>query len=289
MNTVTPTPTPASRRTLSFQRVWVLTRKEFLEFRRDLTNFIPILLLPVVFGIIFPALAIFAVSKPEFSHKLDELFALIKNLTTALNIAGGDTRAAALGTLFDVMVQPLFLLIPLLVSVVAAAMSFAGEKENKTLEGLLYTPLTNIELLLGKLLAAFLPAVAVGWLSVALFVGVTQTLSQLLLGVTILSLGRWILLALLLLPLVVMLAMIAVVFISQRAETIKSASSMSSILVFPLIALVVSQITGVFVFGYTAMWIVAGVLAVVDLVGFFVLSRAGREAIFHGKTAHKNR
>ena len=50
-----------------------------------------------------------------------------------------------------------------MVSAVLAADAFAGEKERRTLEGLLHLPISDRDLFLAKLLAAFLPAIAVSW------------------------------------------------------------------------------------------------------------------------------
>ena len=58
---------------------------------------------------------------------------------------------------------PFYLILPLMVASVIAADSFAGEKERKTLEALLYTPTTDGELFLAKMLSAWTPAVAVAW------------------------------------------------------------------------------------------------------------------------------
>ncbi len=56
---------------------------------------------------------------------------------------------------------PFFLIMPLMYATVIAAESFAGERERKTIEALLYTPATDLELFLGKTLAAFIPAVVI--------------------------------------------------------------------------------------------------------------------------------
>ena len=57
--------------------------------------------------------------------------------------------------------RPFFLLIPVMASSVIAFDSFPGEKERITIEALLATPLTDEELLFGKMLASFVPAMAV--------------------------------------------------------------------------------------------------------------------------------
>lgn len=48
-----------------------------------------------------------------------------------------------------------------MISNVIATASFVGEREQKTIEGLLYTPLNRQELLLGKIVASFAPATVI--------------------------------------------------------------------------------------------------------------------------------
>ena len=54
-------------------------------------------------------------------------------------------------------------------SSVIASDSFAGEKERKTIEALLATPLSDSELFVGKVLVAFIPAVLVTFASFAVY------------------------------------------------------------------------------------------------------------------------
>ena len=56
---------------------------------------------------------------------------------------------------------PFFLIVPVLVSTFIAANAVVGEKERGTLETLLYTPVTNRELVTAKLAGAFVPAALV--------------------------------------------------------------------------------------------------------------------------------
>src|SRR5205085_3354928 len=67
------------------------------------------------------------------------------------------------------LLAPLFLIVPLMLAAVLAADAFAGEKERKTLESLLHQPVPDRDLLLAKLLGAFVPAVAISWIGFACF------------------------------------------------------------------------------------------------------------------------
>ena len=64
----------------------------------------------------------------------------------------------------EYLVAPLFLIVPLMVSAVLAADTFAGEKERRTLETLLHLPIRDRDFYLAKLAGAFLPATAVSWI-----------------------------------------------------------------------------------------------------------------------------
>ncbi|MCX6034730.1 MAG: ABC transporter permease subunit, partial [Chloroflexi bacterium] len=52
----------------------------------------------------------------------------------------------------------LFMLVPVAIPVTIAAYSIVGEKTTRSLEPLLATPITTVELLIGKCLAAVIPA-----------------------------------------------------------------------------------------------------------------------------------
>ena len=57
----------------------------------------------------------------------------------------------------------MFLLMPIAIASTAAAFSIVGEKQQRTLEPILATPITDRQLLLGKLLASAGPTILVTW------------------------------------------------------------------------------------------------------------------------------
>ncbi len=89
---------------------------------------------------------------------------------------------------------PFFLLIPAMASSVIASDSFAGEKERKTIEGLLATPLSDAELMLGKILVAFVPSMIVTLASFAAYTVIVDSLGFGLFGRLILPTINWVLL-----------------------------------------------------------------------------------------------
>src|SRR6185503_7609261 len=63
----------------------------------------------------------------------------------------------------------LFMVMPLIIPVSIAAYSIVGEKTTRSLEPLLATPISTGELLLGKCLAAVIPAVLATWAGFLIF------------------------------------------------------------------------------------------------------------------------
>src|SRR6266498_5471627 len=65
-------------------------------------------------------------------------------------------------------------LIPVMLPTTIAAYAVIGEREQRTLETVLTTPVTDGELLLGKAIAAVLPTVAIAWLLFGAYVGLAE-------------------------------------------------------------------------------------------------------------------
>ncbi len=120
---------------MSGERIQAVMRKEAREFRRNRFVVGTMAVLPLVF-LITPMVTLFRI--PES--------------------AGSAAVRAAVGSL-----SLLMLIIPLVIPPVIAAYSVIGERDQGTLEPVLGTPVTASELLLGKALAAFLPAVAIAY------------------------------------------------------------------------------------------------------------------------------
>ncbi|MGC9529687.1 MAG: ABC transporter permease subunit [Candidatus Bipolaricaulaceae bacterium] len=135
------------------------------------------------------------------------------------------------------------LLIPAMVANVFATLSIVEEKTNRTLEPLLATPVRTWELLVGKILAGAIPALVVAWASTGLFVLLAWLLGWGRLFPYVITPG-WIVTLLLLMPAVALLSFVIGVIGSSRAQDAKAAQNLAVIVVFPIFALIVVQVTG---------------------------------------------
>jgi ABC-type Na+ efflux pump permease subunit len=161
---------------------------------------------------------------------------------------------------------PLFLVIPLMVAAIVGAESFVGEKERHTLEGLLYTPATDLELYAGKVLAGFVPAVIATYLNFAIYAVVVNLVSAPLVGgfwfptVSALALAVWVG------PAVALLGVSASVLVSTRVETFLEANQLTGLLSLVIVALMVGQGSGLLLLSLPVLLLVGLVFYGVDVL-----------------------
>lgn len=159
----------------------------------------------------------------------------------------------------EFFLAPLYLLIPLVVATVIAADSFAGERERRTLEALLHTPTTDDELFVAKMLAAWLPAIAVGLAGFVLYSVVANVVAWPYVGQVFFPNLTWLMLALWVTPAVAGLGLGLIVLVSSRVESLQSAHQIGSLVVLPILLLLIAQISG-------ALLLSAGVAAAMGAV-----------------------
>lgn len=159
---------------------------------------------------------------------------------------------------------PMYLLLPLMVATVIAADSFAGEKERKTLEALLYTPTTDRELFLAKLLSAWLPALGIAWGGFVLYGLVSNVVAWPTVGQLLFPNAMWIVLALWVAPAAAGLGLGITVLISARAQGFQEAYQLGTIVVLPILLLVLGQISGVMYFSSGMVFLLGLVFWIVD-------------------------
>ena len=144
-----------------------------------------------------------------------------------------------------------------------AAYSIVGEKVSKSLEPLLSTPATDAEILVGKGLAAFLPALAATWAGSVLFQVLVDAETVGPFGYLFFPNWTMAVELLVLLPLVALLATEASVVISSHVTDVRSAQQYASLLFLPLIVVyVASEIYGL---DPQTLLYMAGVAAVIAL------------------------
>ena len=124
----------------------VVLRKELLELRRSPVLLLSMASLPlVVVAVPVLLLAWLVHAAPE------QALASIKDLYD-VHAPGGPV--VAIGAILAVKWLPMFLVLPIFLPILVAAQSIGGERERRTLEPLLATPVSTLAIVLGKSIAA---------------------------------------------------------------------------------------------------------------------------------------
>lgn len=242
--------------------LFAVLRKDLLAVTRSRGVMIPIVLVPVVMLVLLPLLVTFAPQLGNLpGNTLSELQTFLERAPAALKASvagyGPAQQVAVLALVY--FFAPLYLILPLMVSSVIAADSFAGEKERKTLEALLYTPTSDRELFLAKALSPWLAAVLIGLLGFAVYSVVGNLVAWNLLGRLLFPNWLWAALALWLGPAVAALSLGVTVLVSARVNTFQEAMQLGGVIVLPVVALVIGQATGV-------MYVSTGLVLLMGLV-----------------------
>jgi ABC-2 type transport system permease protein len=145
---------------MNVERIRVIIGKEWMDMGKNKMVLIMMALLPVLLVGMILVTTYFMARVPETDFEPGAGSAL----TLPPQMAHLDPKTGAIVLMND---QYMFylLLIPMALPVYMAAYSIIGEKEARSLEPLLATPISTAELLVGKTIAAVTPAVILAWLS----------------------------------------------------------------------------------------------------------------------------
>ena len=220
------------------EHVWAVVEKEWTDMRKNRIIVLSMFLLPMVMVAMILGTAWWVGRLPADEGGGD----LAEDLTLPPVLAALDSQDASMVILNDQFMFYL-LLVPVALPVYVAAYSIIGEKETRSLEPLLATPVGTGELLLGKIIAAVAPAVVAAWLSYGLTAGgMFLIANRTVFGYLVRPV--WILGMLIHGPLLGLLSAITGVIASSRMNDPRAAQQVSGLIVLPLIGVSVAVLLG---------------------------------------------
>lgn len=260
--------------------IGAIIRKDLKVVSQNKGVMLPSIILPLVMFVISPWVVTLMPILEEYSgiDVLNDVKWLIDLMSTGLQLefAGYDPYQKFVIYLLVYMMAPIFLIVPLMVSTVIAADSFAGEKERKTMEALLYTPTTDRELFVAKLLSGWLAALIIALVGFVLYVVTANAAAWSQMHRIFFPNAMWLVLIFWVVPAIPGLGLGAVVLVSARAQGFQDASQMGSILVLPVLLVAVGQISGVMSFSIPVMFLVGLVVWLLDGLLIWLGSRSFR-------------
>ena len=254
---------------MNTRAIRAIARKDLRVAFQNKGVVLPIIILPLILFIVFPWVMVYASTTVDATsmsvNNVDEILARMPSgLLTELSPYSQEQQLVVFTLVY--MLAPMFLIMPLMVSSVLAADSFAGEKERKTLEALLYTPTTDRELFTAKLLGAWTAAVAVAWLSFVVYAVMVNLAGWQSIGHIFFPNWMWIALVFWVTPAVAGLGLVVMVFVSARAQGFQDAYQTGGLVVLPVIFLMIGQISGVMYFSLSVVLFVGLVIWLLDAI-----------------------
>lgn len=246
-------------------------RKDIKSIVYDKNILYGMIIAPLIIMILLPAALLFAAKYAP--DTINGVNIMRKHLTIMKNLSDSQF---IIETGINYMFPILFILIPIMASSMIAGSSFVVEKEKKTLETLLYTPIDLKELFSAKVIGVFIPSYAVSIITFIAFLLVTDIEGWALFGKIMLPNVRWGILLLWLTPVVLLFGIFFMVMVSAKAKSFQEAQQMCGFIVMPVLFLIVGQAFGVIIINNIAM-IVSGI--VIFAADFFLIKSAARKFV----------
>ena len=192
----------------------------------------------------------------------------------------GPVSPAELVTLLPAFTFFYFILAALIPTTIASY-SIVGEKVEKSMEPLLATPTTDGEILLGKGLAAFVPAIVAVLGTSALFMGLCDVISVGTLGYYYFPNLSSAVVMFVMVPLGVIFSVEWNVLVSSRVSDVRIAQQVGGLVLLPYAGIYVGGEIGLIPLGNTTdLLLIASVLAFVCLIMLYAVQATfQREAI----------
>lgn len=229
---------------MRLSKAWTVASKDFKTFRNKKSILYSILYFEVVFSIGIPFVLRYVASRPN--------------------------GATALPSLIDAF-SFWFVIGAALMPLGIASYSLVGEKVQKSLEPLLATPTTDEEILAGKTLAAFLPAILTNTIGAAIFTVLVNLFTSDTLNYLPFPNWNLAIILFLLAPLACILSVGYNVLISSRANDVRTAQQLGALIVLPLGAVYLLTELRVLDLNTNNLLIVAAALTAIDVVVFFLV------------------
>jgi|ADKI01.1.fsa_nt_gi ABC-type Na+ efflux pump, permease component len=251
-----------------FLNVYLVFKKDWTEISRNWQVLIPVIVVPVFFSMVLPIIIyLFPVSISSLGP-LQNLFNTLPDYAKQrlLNFNPAQLAFYMVSVFFF---APFFLVIPLIASSVIASDSFAGEKERKTIESLLATPISDSEMFLGKMFVSFSAAMFSTLSSFLVYTSVVDVLALGIFGRPILPDLSWIILILLLAPAVSLASVGLTVTISAKVKGFREAQQINAILIIPILIGIFSESWIAVILGAKALILLTLFFVLIDCVMFY--------------------
>ncbi len=275
--------------------MWAIALKDMRGIRNSIQIWLPMLIVPLMLCVVLPGGLILGVRYygVENMGNMSDLDSLVRKLEDLpignLGRTIGELDSPEQQILYltvNYLFVPFFLLVPLMLSCVITANSFAAEKERRTLETLLFSPVDIPTLFVGKVLSAFVPSIAISLLCFVLYGVIVDIAAYPVFGRLIFPTVNWMVLILWTIPSITLFTIFLNVIISARVKGFQEAYQMGGFLVLPVVGLILGQTLGAIVVDIRLLWWGGLVILVLALLLLrFIRSHFDRNKLFESQVS----
>jgi ABC-type Na+ efflux pump permease subunit len=264
---------------MNWRAILAIVRKDLKIVIQNKGVLIPTIAVPLIlFGVIpwISALAPSIVNMGGTSY--EEITTLIEQMPAGLRteLAPYTLEQQTIVFFLVYMLAPMFLIIPLMVSSVIAADSFAGERERRTLESLLYSPTSDRELFIAKLLSSWMAAIVVALTGFLLYAVMANIAAWPTMKMIFFPNWMWFILVLWVSPAAAGLGLGTMVLVSGRAQGFQDAYQIGGAIVIPVLLLMFGQLSGAMYFSIRVVFSIGLIFWVIDIALIWFGSRVFR-------------
>jgi ABC-2 type transport system permease protein len=229
---------------MRISKAWTVASKDFLIFTRKRSILYSIIGFELFVSIALPLLVRFIVAK---AAPTEVLIALMNSFSFWFVIGSA------------------------LLPVGIGSYSLIGEKVQKSLEPLLATPTTDEEILIGKSIAAFIPALVSNYIGAVVYMFLVDQFTAGRLAHLYYPNWDIAIILLLLAPLACLLSVGYSVLVSSRSNDVRAAQQLGALVVLPFGAVYVLSEISVLPLSSANLLYMAAVLLVVDVILFYMV------------------
>jgi ABC-2 type transport system permease protein len=259
--------------------VWTIAMKDIKGITSNKQVLIGLIILPLIFAVIFPTVFILLLNFVPLTST--EVETMTNTILSALPNGHSKDMINQLPSFNHQMIYvvvnyllgSMFLLIPVINSMMIALNSFVGEKERGTLESLLFAPITVKELFIGKVLSAFVPTIVLTVGSFVIFGVITTAITYPIFNGFIFPNTNWLLLVFWLSPILTLFTILIEVLVSARSKSFQEAQQIGGLVILPIVGLFVGQATGMLIISPIILLLVGMFLLMINVLLIFLISK----------------
>jgi ABC-2 type transport system permease protein len=245
-------------------KIQTIIDKEWAEVFKNRVVLFTVLFMPLI----FTALPLIIMYAMRTSAGNSDVMDMPPQFT---RICGNLTGAACTQYYLVNQFMLLFMMMPLAIPVAISAYSIVGEKTTRCLEPLLATPITTLELIAGKGLAAAIPAIGATWAGFCVFLAGARFLAVSPAVFARLIDPMWLIAVIVVGPLMAVAAVAMTIIVSSRVSDPRTAEQLSMVVIVPLLGIFFGQVAGLFLLDTRFVLAATAVLVFVD-AGLLYLS-----------------